>query len=618
MAFIAVLVIANTAVSLLTVLHVDNVLLAEVQTRVQTRLASAQGIYDSHSKTISQMLQLVSLNPEVPVALRRHGDSPSLQAMRRASGMDILSLIGSDGRVVCRAQGQQRGGEDVSSIAVVSKALRTRRPASGTVILPRALVERESSELAARLSSDAMGIAAAIPVQDSQGQLLGLVFGASLLNQRYELVDRIRGEAFQDQGTGTDRSTRASIFQGDVRISTSVEAADHTRAVGTRMDEQVSDRVLKRGLTWSARAIVIDRWYLTSYRPIRDPSGRIIGALGVGVLEAAFIEPQRAIVTMFLSAMALITLGSLLLLFLITRSVLRPISSVMDMSRRVIGGDLSARVEVRARGEMGLLCQAINHMAEAVEEREQQLKLATQQQIGQSEKLASIGRLAAGIAHEINNPLTGVLTFSHLLRKKPNLDDQDRQDLDLVLRETTRVREIVKGLLDFARQSPSAREPLDINEVIRHSMALLRNQKEFLRVTIEEDLRPNLPPISGDRNQLQQVLLNLSLNACEAMPDGGELRIATSAEDGKVVIRVSDTGHGINPEILGRIFDPFFTSKPVGKGTGLGLSVSHGIVQQHDGTIDVESTEGVGSTFTVKLPALAVTPRGTDAGRAHA
>jgi two-component system NtrC family sensor kinase len=290
----------------------------------------------------------------------------------------------------------------------------------------------------------------------------------------------------------------------------------------------------------------------------------------------------------------------------------------MDMSRRVIGGDLSARVEVRARGEMGLLCQAINHMAEAVEEREQQLKLATQQQIGQSEKLASIGRLAAGIAHEINNPLTGVLTFSHLLRKKPNLDDQDRQDLDLVLRETTRVREIVKGLLDFARQSPSAREPLDINEVIRHSMALLRNQKEFLRVTIEEDLRPNLPPISGDRNQLQQVLLNLSLNACEAMPDGGELRIATSAEDGKVVIRVSDTGHGINPEILGRIFDPFFTSKPVGKGTGLGLSVSHGIVQQHDGTIDVESTEGVGSTFTVKLPALAVTPRGTDAGRAHA
>jgi two-component system NtrC family sensor kinase len=289
----------------------------------------------------------------------------------------------------------------------------------------------------------------------------------------------------------------------------------------------------------------------------------------------------------------------------------------MDMSRRVIGGDLSARVDVRARGEMGFLCQAINQMADAVEQRERQLKLATQQQIGQSEKLASIGRLAAGIAHEINNPLTGVMTFSHLLRKKPNLDDQDREDLDLVLRETARVREIVKGLLDFARQSPLERVPLDINEVIRHSMALLRSQKEFLRVTLEEDLTPDLPPISGDRNRLQQVLLNLSMNACEAMPEGGQLRIATSAGDGWVAITVSDTGHGIKPEHLNRIFDPFFTSKPVGKGTGLGLSVTHGIVQQHEGTIEVESVEGKGTTFIVKLPVFArarSTEDGTGAG----
>jgi two-component system NtrC family sensor kinase len=602
---------------------------------VQARLASAQGIYDSYSDGISQMLRLVSLNPEVLAALKGRGDRPglSLPAMRLASGLDILSLIGPDGRVVCRAQHRQRIGDDlrlhrgapegreqaqISSIAVISKALRTRRPATGTVILPRTVVERESEELAARLDSDAMGTAAAIPVLDAAGELLGLVFGATLLNHRHEIVDRIRGEAFHEQGAGKDRSTRASFFQGDVRISTSVESTDGARAVGTRMDGQVSDRVLKRGLTWSDRAIVIDRWYLTAYRPIRDPYGRIIGALGVGVLEASFIEPQRAIVTMFLSAMALITLGSLLLLFLITRSVLRPISRVMDMSRRVIGGDLSARVDVRARGEMGFLCQAINQMAEAVEQRERQLKEATRQQIGQSEKLASIGRLAAGIAHEINNPLTGVLTFSHLLRKKPNLDDQDREDLDLVLRETTRVREIVKGLLDFARQSPSAREPLDINEVIRHSMALLRKQKEFLRVTIEEDLGPDLPRISGDRNQLQQVLLNLSLNACEAMPDGGKLRIATSAQEGKVSITVADTGHGIKKEHLGRIFDPFFTSKPVGKGTGLGLSVTHGIVEQHEGTIEVETTEGEGSTFTVKLPALAAAPRGTGGDRAHA
>jgi two-component system NtrC family sensor kinase len=606
--FLAIVVLANVSVSLVTVLHINRVFREEVEARVQTSLNSAEGTYESHAKEISRLLRVVALDPEVAAILTRwEADRPalSLRALRSEMGLDILSLIGPDGRVVCRAQCQQRSADDLSSVAVVSKALRTRRPASGTVILPRAILERESRELAARVGSRGMGIAAAATVLDAKGRLLGLVFGASLLHGRHGIVDRISSEASREQSVGSqDMGMRASIFQGDVRISTTLKVHG-ARAVGTRMSEEVRDRVLKQGLTWSDRALALDRWYLTAYHPIRDPDGRIIGALGVGVPEAPFVEPQRVIVNMFLWAMAVTTLGSLLLLVVITRTVLGPITKVMDMSRRVVGGDLSARVDIHPRGEMGLLCQAVNQMADAVEQRQRELHLATQQQIGQSEKLASIGRLAAGIAHEINNPLTGVLTFTHLLRKKPNLDDQDREDLDLVVRETTRVREIVKGLLDFARQSPSAREPLDVNEVVRQSTALLRNQKDFQRVAIDDDLQADLPPISGDRNQLQQVLLNLLLNACEAMPDGGTLAITTGARGGEVVITVADTGSGIKREDLQRIFDPFFTTKPVGKGTGLGLSVSHGIIHQHEGTIEVESTEGKGSTFTVRLPALA-------------
>jgi two-component system NtrC family sensor kinase len=243
-------------------------------------------------------------------------------------------------------------------------------------------------------------------------------------------------------------------------------------------------------------------------------------------------------------------------------------------------------------------------MAQAVAEREELLTQATRQQIRRSEQLASVGRLAAGVAHEINNPLTGVLAFADLMRDKENLDSQDREDLEVIIRETKRAREIVRGLLDYARETPSVKTSLNVNDVIRQSMQLLGKREAFQNVNLVEALADDLPPVSGDRNQLQQVLVNLSLNACEAMPDGGTLLIGTSCVDGQVVIEVTDTGCGIKPQHLDQIFEPFFTTKPVGKGTGLGLSVSSGIIHQHGGTLEVESVPGKGTTFLVNLPVL--------------
>ncbi|HNT37418.1 MAG TPA: ATP-binding protein, partial [bacterium] len=212
-----------------------------------------------------------------------------------------------------------------------------------------------------------------------------------------------------------------------------------------------------------------------------------------------------------------------------------------------------------------------------------------------------IGRLAAGIAHEVNNPLTAVLTFAHLLRESPKADDDQKQDLDVIVRETTRVREIVRGLLDFARESPSRRQILDINEILQRTLSLLKSQKDFGKIKIDLCLQDSLPPVMGDRNQMQQVFLNLSLNACEAMPEGGVLTVTTRQEESTVRVYFADTGCGISQEFLTQIFDPFFTTKPVGKGTGLGLSVSYGIIQQHGGQLLVNSTPNEGSTFTVVL-----------------
>ena len=237
------------------------------------------------------------------------------------------------------------------------------------------------------------------------------------------------------------------------------------------------------------------------------------------------------------------TIASLVLLFIANELVLSPVRHVVAMAQKVIGGDLSARVGIRPPGEMGVLCRAVDSMAHAVAEREELLKLATRQQIGRSEQLASVGRLAAGVAHEINNPLTGVLAFADMMRDKENMDEQDRQDLELIIRETKRVREIVRGLLDFARETPFVQKPMDINELIRQTLRLLGKREAFQNIYMVEDLGDNLPLVSVDRNQLQQVLLNLTLNACEAMLDGGTLMVESIG--GQRPCRGHGDGHGL-------------------------------------------------------------------------
>ncbi|MFH0777988.1 MAG: cache domain-containing protein, partial [Candidatus Eisenbacteria bacterium] len=416
------------------------------------------------------------------------------------------------------------------------------------------------------------------------------------------IVDAIKEEVFQGQTYHEKDIGTATLFQGDLRISTNVKNAQGERAIGTRISEAVYDKVFQKGEVWSDRAFVVTDWYITAYAPIKDVDNKIVGILYVGLLEAPFVRQQQVIVNVFLVLLAVTTVVILSLLVLFTKLILQPISQVVTMAHKVINGDLSARVGMRPHGEMGELCNVIDQVADAVEEREKQLKIATSRQLNQSAKLASIGRLAAGIAHEINNPLTGVLTFAHLLHQKPGMDQQSKEDLNIIVRETTRVRGIVQGLLNFARESPPQRQMLDMNDIMKQTMTLVCSQREFHKVVVVENFAANLPLTSGDKNQLQQVFLNLSLNACEAMERGGTLTITTAAKDNRVVISFADTGCGIREEHLEDIFEPFFTTKGATKGTGLGLSVSYGIIQRHGGSIDVKSKIGAGSTFTITLP----------------
>ncbi len=224
------------------------------------------------------------------------------------------------------------------------------------------------------------------------------------------------------------------------------------------------------------------------------------------------------------------------------------------------------------------------------------------EQLIQSEKMASLGQLAAGVAHEINNPLSGILTYGHLLLRKLKQDDPNREDIEIIVNETNRCSEIVHGLLDFARQTKPKMVNANITKLIDETLSIMENQFYIKDIKVIKNLKEDTPEIMLDVNQIQQVFINILLNSIEAMSEGGTIRVASDCDQKYVYITFQDNGYGIPEEIIGKIFDPFFTTKSGEKGTGLGLSVSYGIIERHNGTIEVKSKLNEGTTFIIKLP----------------
>jgi signal transduction histidine kinase len=231
-------------------------------------------------------------------------------------------------------------------------------------------------------------------------------------------------------------------------------------------------------------------------------------------------------------------------------------------------------------------------------------RVTLETQLAQAEKLSSVGLLAAGVAHEVNTPLTVISTQAQMLAKQLPQGERASKIIEKIIGQTFRASEIVNGLLNFSRTQGNTFAPLAVNQIISDTLLLLDHPLKAARVQVEARLEPSLPAVSGSSGKLQQVFLNLFLNAKDAMPEGGRLRVSTWAENGSVRIEISDTGAGIPPEHLNRIFDPFFTTKGPGRGTGLGLSVSYGIIHEHAGTIQAESWPGLGTRFRLEFPVL--------------
>jgi two-component system NtrC family sensor kinase len=357
------------------------------------------------------------------------------------------------------------------------------------------------------------------------------------------------------------------------------------------------------------------------------PAKRVLGVIDIGIslaeIDAHFAAIRRN--TMIAAGAAVLVLGAFVG-YVARRTVVGPVTDLVTATRAVAAGDYGTEIKVATLNELGALEQSFNEMSAAlsraraerqalletleqqVEDRTAALKEA-QAQLVQSEKLSSLGRLAASIAHEINNPLAGILTYAKLIIRMLDAERVDEptraasvKHLKLVQRETERCTAIVRNLLDFARQRPLSLNDTDVSAILDEAVSLVGHQAALKGLTISKSCTP-VPRIKADAGQLRQAIVNLVLNGFEAMQSGGTLtlRCGVAAGGKHVEVTCQDTGVGIPPDRLAKVFDPFFSTKEMG--TGLGLSVVYGIVERHGGTIDISSEVGKGTTVVVRLPA---------------
>jgi two-component system, NtrC family, sensor kinase len=595
----------------------------EAYENVRSSLAAANELYEEEIVRRSRTIQYLANTEEIVrgAALGdRAGLYRKLVQIEREFSFDIVNVVDSEGKVLVRANTLDAYGDSMAHYRTIQEVFRTRAPAAGTGVLDAENIRLEGPSIAgrtpipvvptplarvrtSRLESRAMVIKIAAPILEG-GQLRGILYAAVLLNNNSEFIDRFKRLIFKDEKLhGKDVGT-TTLFLGDVRIATNVVDSSGRRAIGTQISEQVYRRVFEEERVWLGEAFVVNNWYVSGYSPLFDIDNRPLGILYVGILKQKYDGILRGATLSFLLVIFVTIVLALALAIYLINIYTRPLKRIIAASTEIALG-FYHKIEADPHDEDSRnLERAFNSMVDGIQERDRRLKEQAERSILKSEKLASIGRLASGIAHEINNPLTGVLTYSSLL-----LEDMKgtkyEEDLKTIRDETLRCRGIVRGILDFARDTKPEKAPADINGIIEDSLGILEKHVNFQNVAIVRSLDRRLPPVSVDAGEIRSVVNNLAVNAADAMPNGGTLTITTEWEEATrmVVVRMADTGIGIPPENLAKIFEPFFTTKDQGKGTGLGLAITYGVIQRHNGTIDVRSKVGEGTEFVIKLPA---------------
>ena len=614
-----------------------------LNTKVRSDLAVANSYYERAAEGVGRSVagQAAANRVVRAVVAGRGRQTPAVAAILEetvsAHKLDFLRFIDVDsGRrmaaewpvVAAALAGSERTETEIFTepqLAAISPLLAS-RAATPLIATPNAVPTERAAE------ERGLVIHSAAPVHDAAGNLLGVLEGGVLLNKNLDFIDNLNAVVYPDGTLPLGSAGTATLFLGDVRVATNVRLFGDTRAIGTRVSAVVNNAVLKQGVTWLDSAFVVSDWYVSAYAPLVDSRQQRIGMLYVGFLEAPFAKARwhafYAVAAFFVLAMLLAGAYAVLS----ARRVFKPIERMHATMTAIELGDDDARVgPVAGQDELGVMATHFDRLLDQLQAQADSLKRwgasldakvaartaeleqavadlkAAQSQLVMNEKLAAIGQLTAGVAHEINNPIAVIQGNLDVLRDVlgPRAEPVEHE-IRLIHEQVQRIRLIVAKLLQFARPQDYVGylEPVETGQLLQDCLLLVRHLLNKGDIAIEQHI-DSRRRITCNKNELQQVIINLFVNAIQAMPNGGVLRIGVEdwdEADMPVGIRlvVADSGPGISASDLAQLFKPFFTAKKPG-GNGLGLWVSQALVERYGGQITAESELGKGARFTVWL-----------------
>ncbi len=622
-------------------------------TKIRADLAVASGYFERTLAEVGASAGAIADSRALHDALAGPdaGLAPLLDAMRRRERLDFVNLRHADGTLRATQDGTATGADRASpafhavrgaaeggehtSVEVLSLAQLRRLYPAGAERVPVRLVPTRNALPTTRAEEDrALVLLSTRAVRDAAGRSLGHVQAGVLLNRNLDFIDHVNAIVYPEGSLPFpelgSRGT-ATLFLDDVRISTNVrlfaDAAGRggERAIGTRVSRSVRDTVLGEGRTWLDRAFVVDEWYVSGYLPLRNQAGERVGMLYVGFLERPFVWLKWGALTAIGVVYFAVMIAAAWVSLRWARAIFSPLERMEATMDRVEAGALDARVglaqQAGSADEIGALARHLDRLLQTVGDKTAQLQRlnaeldakvaertreleAAHAQLVKSEKMATVGQLTAGIAHEVNNPVAVMQGNLDLVRQILGpAAEPVKAELALVDQQIERIRLIVTRLLQYARPGDYAGyvEAVSLDAVLEDCLVLAAHLLARTQIVVRRDHAASRAA-SGNRQELQQVCVNLIVNAIHAMPGGGTLTLATrDAGDSAVEIVVADTGPGIAPELRGRLFSPFVTTKP--GGTGLGLWISRNLLERHGGELRADSPPGGGAVFAVRLPA---------------
>ena len=503
------------------------------------------------------------------------------------------------------------------------------------IVLP--LIETAHARPTERKIEDrGMVIRALYPAKDSQGKVVAILDGGVLLNSNFGFVDTIRDLVYGPGSLPEGSIGTVTVFLDDVRISTNVALKPGERALGTRVSNEVRQQVLEQGEVWIDRAFVVNDWYISSYEPIVDINGERVGMLYAGYLESPFLSAfWKALGVLLLLVIALMILSAWLSIRG-AKSIFKPLEAMSAVVQATRDGKNQRIGKQESKDEIGELSRELDIMLDLLQQRNKQIQQSasqlevkvvertaelelknadlhktidvlrkTREQLVLSEKMAALGTLTAGVAHEINNPAQVILGNLDVITEAMGSQIKPvSEEVELIVQQVYRIQDIINNLLQYARPGEFAGylEEVNVNTVVNNTLKLLKHMRRSFTFDVELDLKASRT-LHINAQELEQVLVNLVTNAIHAIDkDNGKICVATRDWDDKgIVILIKDNGSGMTQEQISRIFNPFYSTKQQGEGTGLGLSLSYGLIRRYGGSISVESTPGAGAHFYVWL-----------------